>query len=170
MMTHATGTRQDLTLKPDEHLAPLKRAFVQRSAAYDLLVHGETDPAEIREAMTEELIASLPEALCACRADLAPASHQTQREWMAVKVGAWLRLGHGNSWTDAKTTEFIVGQVEEFAGEPFGLVMEAIGEARRKVEYADKFTKWVADAIQPAVAQLRLEEERLVKLSEIAAG
>jgi hypothetical protein len=118
--------------------------------------------------MTEELIASLPAALDACRAEAAPARTDRDEKMMAIELGRWLSLGHGNAWPIAQRTEFITGHVQEFSDLPFGLVMAAIADARRHVEFADRFTKSVIAQIQPAVDELRLEEERLVKLIEIA--
>jgi hypothetical protein len=118
--------------------------------------------------MTEELVASLPGALAACRAEAAPAQTDHEEKMMAVELGRWLALGHGNSWRVEQRTEFITGHVREFSDLPYRLVMDAIGRARRGVEFADRFTKWVVDQIGGDVDALRLEEERLVKLGEIA--
>lgn len=112
---------------------------------------------------------ALPDALAHCRVELRPASTEYALAEMAVELGRFLRLGHGNGWRDADRQEWIRGVMEEFRGEPYGLVVDAISAARREVEFPGKFVPWVLKRIAPDVEKLRLEESRLAKLAELAA-
>lgn len=123
---------------------------------------------EVREAITDELRAALAPALRGVRTELCPMQTDEDEARMVVELGRYMRIA-GGGWPAEQRAEWIEGAAEELGEYPLELVADAIGRARKRVRYPGEFVPWVVNDIEPAVDKLRIEEQRMTRLMEIAA-
>lgn len=151
-----------------DRLAQANRLLIAQSAAFTLLKDGEPDD-EVREAVSEEVRGLVIPALAGVRAELAPAQSRDELTALMLEIAAYLRFG-GGTMTDAARDEFIDGVLDELREYPLGLLAESVRRSRKRIRAPWEMVAWVVADIEPAVDRLKLEEERMAKLAEIAAA
>lgn len=149
-------------------MAQPSRLAVARSSAFRNLVDGE-DEDEVREGFTEEVRAHLPLALAGVRAEVAVPESKRQRAMLLAELTEYLRIG-GANMTDAQKDDWFDGCMKELSEYPLSLLIDSVARARKRIKGPWEMVWWVVADIEPAVDRLRLEEERLAKLAEIAGA
>ncbi len=73
-------------------------------------------------------------------------------------------------WSPQQKREWQAAVLAELSDLPYLLVMPALDEARRKVEFPGKLVVWVVGQIETRLNKLRLEAGTYRRLLEIANG
>jgi hypothetical protein len=135
---------------------------VTRSAAASLLENG-ADEAEVRAAIDERLRGELAQAVAGLRAEM----EGPELEELAGAIGQFVGLV-GQQWSQDGRKEFIGLATAELHEFPAGLVLDAVARARRRVHDGKLFIVWVCADVEPKVAKLDAEAERLERLARLA--
>lgn len=143
-----------------------KRQLLARSHSFELLGNGA--PAEeVREAITDEVRASLPAAIAGWEVEARPATTGAEIEGLMAELGRYIGLT-GTSMTYDARQEWIGLAAAELAGMPMSLVLPAIVEARRRVPWPNKLVSTICDKIDDRAARLAAEGDKLRRLAELA--
>lgn len=123
---------------------------------------------EIREALTDDVRAQLPVALRGARYELEPVAGEAAAARVIAELTQYLSFG-GATMTDPAKDDWLDGCLRELQDFPLGLLLESIPRARKKIKAPWEMVHWVVSDIEDSVSRLRLEEERLARLMELAA-
>jgi hypothetical protein len=88
--------------------------------------------------------------------------------FLQIELGKFLRLGGGRAWTPEDRKDWIVAVREELQSYPFALVVDALRDARKRVSWPNELVPWIVKLIDAKVDKLKIEEQRLSRLAEIA--
>lgn len=88
---------------------------------------------------------------------------------LLIEIGAFIKLV-GGGWPPEHRQEFIEQAATDFADVPASLIAPVLREARRRVRWAREFVPWVHEAVEQDWSKLKVEQNRLRKLAEIAAA
>lgn len=103
------------------------------------------------------------------RFELAAPRTKNERAALVVEIAAYLRFG-GGTMTDQAKDEFIAGVLSELSEFPLSLLAESIPRSRKRIRAPWEMVAWVVADIEATVDRLKLEEERMVRLAEIATS
>ena len=150
-----------------EQWAPESRARVWRSRPAELL-ENEADSKEIAAAITDELRGQIREAHGGLgRELLTAAADERFEDALTVALGRYLGLTAG-SWTPEARAEWQNIAVDELMEYPLSMLLPAIKRATRSQPWPNKFVPAIVEELEPRLARLKDEMERLEKLMELA--
>lgn len=86
---------------------------------------------------------------------------------MAVELTRFIAIA-GGGWTAAQRQEWQNAVLDELIDLPYMLVMPALKEARRKIEFPGKLVVWVYGQIEDRLNRLRVEQSNYERLIGIA--
>lgn len=123
----------------------------------------------MRQAITPPLGELIDESAQAVDALLRTLQDSTDEvvEAMLGEIQAFVALT-GGGWQPEQRSEFADQALVDFHDLPSALLLPAIRAARRKVTWAREFVPWVHAAVEPDLARLRNEQDRLRRLAELA--
>lgn len=141
-----------------------------RSPAYELLaVNAETDQtaAAVQRLMVPEQVSRVRSALRSTNIEMTLPG-DAEVVILSALIGKFLRIT-GGGMSPAARDEFTAGALAEFADLPYLLVVPALEDARRKVEFPGKLVVWVFAQIEGKMAALKRERATYQRLLDLAA-
>lgn len=136
-----------------------KRQCVQSSHVWDMVANGEGE-ADIVQALQPNVIAALPAALAAARAERAPAE-----QWELAPVITQFTGLVGQNWSDGGREEFLGLALSDLGELPGAMTLAAVKDARRHVNDGRHLVTWVYQRIEKKLARLDAEVARLEYLN-----
>lgn len=128
---------------------------MRSSQAWDLIENNATE-AQVLDAITDVVAASVGPALAAANEERAPAPPLALIERVTQFVGLV-----GQSWTADGRKEFIGLAVRELAKLPGDITLAALEDARREVNDGRHLVNWIYKTVEKRTVRLDAEIKRL---------
>lgn len=154
-------------LTTEEQWARESRALVRRSRPAELLA-SDAENAEIKAALTPEIVAALEDAILGLNAEaMCAADHDDLEDALVIELGRYLALTAG-SWTVEARKEWINVAVDELNELPLSALLPALKRARRQTPWPNNLVAAICEEVEPREQRLKDEAETLLTLKELA--